>query len=57
MSIIDDAALNQISPYEAQAMLEKMNEIYKDGISVREAVELHRIEKRLRVRAVNANKQ
>ena len=35
MSIIDDAALNQISPYEAQAMLEKMNEIYKDGISVR----------------------
>ena len=52
MPIIDDLAIDNFSPYEAQAMLEKLNEIYKVGISAREATELHRLEKRLRVRAV-----
>ena len=55
--IIDDDALDNFSPYEAEAMLKTLNEIYKDGISAREATELHRLEKRLRVRAVNANEQ
>ena len=49
--ILDDATLDNFSPYEATAMLEKLNEIYKDGISAREATELHRLERRLRVRA------
>ena len=57
MAIIDDDAIDKFSPYEAQAMLDKLGEIYKDGISAREATELHRLEKRLRVRAVNANEQ
>ena len=38
--IIDDSTLDNFSPYEAAAMLEKLNEIYKDGISAREATEL-----------------
>ena len=55
--ILDDATLDNFSPYEAQAMLDKLGEIYKDGISAREAVQLHRIEKVLKARAVNANEQ
>ena len=51
MAIIDDDAIDKFSPHEAQAMLEKLNEIYKDGISAREAVELHRIEKALKAKA------
>ena len=51
MAIIDDDAIDKFSPYEAQAMLEKLNEIYKDGINAREAVELHRIEKALKAKA------
>jgi len=57
MPIIDDPAIDNFSPYEAEAMLKKLDEIYKDGISAREVTELHRLEKRLRVRAVNANEQ
>ena len=53
MPIIDDATLANFSPYEAEAMLEKLNEIYKDGITVREAIELHRVEKRLRAKAAS----
>jgi hypothetical protein len=48
--IIDDEAINKFSPYEAQAMLEKLNEIYGSGITPREATELHRLEKRLKAR-------
>jgi hypothetical protein len=51
MAIIDDDAIDKFSPYEAQAMLEKLKEIYKDGINAREAVELHRIEKALKAKA------
>ena len=29
--IIDDDALDNFSPYEAEAMLKTLNEIYKDG--------------------------
>ena len=57
MPIIDDPAIDNFSPYEVEAMLKKLDEIYKDGISASEATELHRLEKRLRVRAVNANEQ
>ena len=57
MPIIDDDALANFTPYEAEAMLTKLQEIYRDGISAKEAVELHRLEKRLRARAVNANEQ
>ena len=49
--IIDDEAINKFSPYEAQAMLEKLNEIYGSGITPREATELHRLEKRLKAKA------
>lgn len=49
--ILDDATLDNFSPHEAQAMLEKLNQIYKDGISPREATELHRLEKRLKAKA------
>ena len=53
--IIDDLTLDNFSPYEAAAMLEKLNEIYKDGISAREATELHRLEKRLKAHAASTH--
>ena len=53
MPIIEDDTIDKFSPFEAQAMLEKLNEIYKDGISPREATELHRVEKRLRAKAAS----
>ena len=40
-------------PTKRQAMLEKLDGIYKDGISAREAVELHRIEKVLKAKAAS----
>ena len=51
MPIIDDDALANFTPYEAEAMLTRLAEIYKDGVSAREAVELHRVEKVLKARA------
>ena len=51
MALIDDTALAKFKPHEAQIMLEKLGEIYKTGINAREAVELNRIEKVLKVRA------
>ena len=48
--IIDDATLENFSPHEAQAMIEKLNQFFKDGISAREAVQLHRIEKVLKAK-------
>ena len=49
--ILDDATLDNFSPYEAEAMLKQLDEIYSGGISAREATELHRLEKRLRAKA------
>jgi hypothetical protein len=36
-------------------MLEKLDQFFKDGISAREAVELHRIEKVLKANAGTTN--
>jgi hypothetical protein len=49
--ILDVSTLDNFSPYEAQAMLDKLREIYKDGVSVPEAVELHRLQKVLKAKA------
>ena len=53
MAIIDDSALARFSPHEAAVMLDKLAEIYGSGISPREAVELHRIEKVLKAKAAS----
>ena len=53
--ILDDATLGNFSPYEAASMLEKLDQFFKDGISAREAVELHRIEKVLKANAGTPN--
>jgi hypothetical protein len=53
MAIIDDSALARFTPHEAQIMLEKLGEIYGSGISAREAVELHRLEKVLKAKAAS----
>jgi hypothetical protein len=51
MPIIEDDTIDKFSPFEAQAMLEKLNEIYSGGISAKEAADLHRLEKALKAKA------
>jgi len=47
--ILDDATIDLL-PYEAADLLKRLVEIYGGAISVREATELHRLEKRLKAR-------
>jgi hypothetical protein len=46
VSWIDDR-----TPHEAQASLDKLAEIYKDGMSVREAVQFMKLKKALQAKA------
>ena len=42
--------IDDLEPYQAQVALDKLAELFKDGMTAREATELHRMQRRLQAK-------